>query len=174
MYKLDLTEAVGKFLQKLPAKRFRQIVTTIFRLKEQPELHNSKHLIGYSEYRRVDIGEYRIIYRVDDGTVKICVIGKRNDSEVYKQFKRSLWAIQKIGLCSEINYVLSLQITMTAVIVRNLNFKRPPKKIIQLRLDSKDVRIIDREFKRLGIDGAQLMRLWVKEKIVSLENQTGL
>ncbi len=90
MYKLDLTKAAGKFLQKLPAKQFRQIVTTIFRLMEQPQPHDSKHLTGYSEYRRVDIGEYRIIYRVDDGTVKICVIGKRNDSDVYKRFKRSL------------------------------------------------------------------------------------
>jgi mRNA interferase RelE/StbE len=90
MYKLDLTKAVGKFLQKLPAKQFRQIVTTVFLLMKQPEPHDSKHLIGYPEYRRVDIGEYRIIYRVDDDTVKICVIGKRNDSEAYMRFKRSL------------------------------------------------------------------------------------
>ena len=55
-----------------------------------------------------------------------------------------------------------------------LNFRRPPKKLIQLRLDPKDVRIIDRESKRSGIDRAQLVRSWVKEKIGSLENQTGL
>ncbi len=89
MYKLDLTKAAGKFLQKLPAKQFRQIVTTIFRLMEQPQPHDSKQLIGHPEYHRVDIGEYRIIYRVDDGTVKVCVIGNRNDSEVYRRFKRS-------------------------------------------------------------------------------------
>ena len=47
----------------------------------------------------------------------------------------------------------------------NLDFKRPPKKLIQLRLDPKDVRIIDRESKRSGIDRAQLIRSWVKEKI---------
>ena len=46
-----------------------------------------------------------------------------------------------------------------------LNFKRPPKKLIQLRLDPADVRIIDRESKRSGIDRAQLVRSWVKEKI---------
>jgi len=37
----------------------------------------------------VDIGEYRIVYRIEDDTVGICLIGKRNDSEVYKRFKRS-------------------------------------------------------------------------------------
>ncbi len=46
-----------------------------------------------------------------------------------------------------------------------LRFKRPPKKLIQLRLDPADVRIIDRESKRSGIDRAQLVRSWVKEKI---------
>ena len=89
MYKLDLTKTAGKFLQKLPAKQFRQIVTTIFRLREQPDPHDAKQLIGYPEYRRVDIGEYRIVYRIDDDTVRICLIGKSNDSEIYRQFKRS-------------------------------------------------------------------------------------
>ena len=47
----------------------------------------------------------------------------------------------------------------------DLDFKRPSKKLIQLRLDPRDVRIIDRESKRSGIDRAQLIRSWVKEKI---------
>jgi hypothetical protein len=47
----------------------------------------------------------------------------------------------------------------------NLKFTRPPKKLIQLRLDPRDVRVIDRESKRSGIDRAQLIRSWVKEKI---------
>ncbi|MBW1817048.1 MAG: hypothetical protein JRJ60_07800 [Deltaproteobacteria bacterium] len=46
-----------------------------------------------------------------------------------------------------------------------LNFTRPPKKLIQLRLDPRDVRVIDRESQRSGIDRAQLVRSWVKEKI---------
>lgn len=89
MYRLDLTKSAGKFIEKLSPKQFRQIVTTIFKLREQPEPHDSKQLIGYDEYRRVDVGEYRIIYRIEGDSVKICVIGKRNDSEVYKRFKRS-------------------------------------------------------------------------------------
>jgi hypothetical protein len=53
----------------------------------------------------------------------------------------------------------------------NLNFKRPPKKLIQLRLDPADVRVIDRESKRTGIDRAQLVRSWVKEKIGHLDKE---
>jgi hypothetical protein len=53
----------------------------------------------------------------------------------------------------------------------NLKFKRPPKKLIQLRLDPGDVRVIDRESKRTGIDRAQLVRSWVKEKIGRLDKE---
>ena len=88
MYKLDITKAAGKFLEQLPAKQFRQVGNVIFRLRETPEPHDSQSLSGAPEYRRVDIGEYRIIYRVEDDTVYIAVIGKRNDDDVYRQFKR--------------------------------------------------------------------------------------
>jgi len=54
-----------------------------------------------------------------------------------------------------------------------LKFMRSPKKLIQLRLDPKDVRLIDRESKRSGIDRAQLVRSWVKEKIRHIEKQEG-
>ena len=56
----------------------------------------------------------------------------------------------------------------------DLVFTRPPKKLIQLRLEPRDVRIIDRESKRTGIDRAQLVRSWVKEKLRRMEKQEGL
>ncbi len=52
-----------------------------------------------------------------------------------------------------------------------LKFTRPPKKLIQLRLDLCDVRVIDRESRLSGIDRAQLVRSWVKEKIRLIEEK---
>ena len=89
MLKIDITKSAGKFIKKLPPKQFKQIVGTMLGLRENPKPHDSKQLIGYPEYQRVDIGEYRIIYRVDMGTVYIATIGKRNDDEVYKRFKQT-------------------------------------------------------------------------------------
>ena len=88
MYKLDMTKAAGKFVQKLDAKQFRQVLTTILKLREEPEPHDSKQLMDSPEYRRLDIGESRIIYRVETDTIKIAVVGKRNDEDVYRRFKR--------------------------------------------------------------------------------------
>ena len=55
-----------------------------------------------------------------------------------------------------------------------MKFIRTPKKLIQLRLDPRDVRIIDRESKRSGIDRAQLIRSWVKEKLRNLDKQESI
>ena len=51
-----------------------------------------------------------------------------------------------------------------------LKFTRPPKKLIQLRLEPRDIRVIDGESKRSGIDRAQLVRSWVKERIRQIVN----
>ena len=90
MYKLDITKAVDRFLRKLQPKQFRQVVQTILKLRFDPNPHDSKKLIGSPEYKRVDIGEFRIIYRVEDDVVKIAIAGKRNDNEIYKRFDRLL------------------------------------------------------------------------------------
>ena len=89
MYKLDITKSVDRFVKKLPPKQFRQVVQTILKLRYVPRPEDSKQLIGYPGYRRVDIGEFRIIYRIERDVVKIAVAGKRNDDEVYRKFKDS-------------------------------------------------------------------------------------
>jgi mRNA interferase RelE/StbE len=89
MLKIDITKSAGKFIKKLPPKQFKQVVGTMLGLRENLKPNDSKQLIGYPEYQRVDIGEYRIIYRFDTGTVYIATIGKRNDDEVYKRFKQT-------------------------------------------------------------------------------------
>lgn len=73
--------------QRYQAKIFRQITLAIFGLSVNPRPHNSKKIdMGY----RVDTGEYRIYYEVNDDLkiVTVLLVGKRNDDEVYKQLKR--------------------------------------------------------------------------------------
>ena len=91
MLKLNLSKRSGKFLDKLPPKQFRQIDTKIKALLIDPAPPDSSLLKGQaSVYRRADIGEYRIVYRVNGDTLEVILIGKRNDDEVYKALKRML------------------------------------------------------------------------------------
>jgi len=85
--KLDLSKQSLKFVQNLPPKQFRQALNKILELMSDPNPLDSIKLTG-SPYKRTDIGEYRIIYNVEDDCVKVYYTGKRNDADVYKLLKK--------------------------------------------------------------------------------------
>ncbi len=87
MTTLTLSHRSRKFLDLLPPKQFRQVVRRIFDLLEDIQPADSKQLAGYP-FRRIDVGEYRIIYRVEETTVMVALIGKRNDDEVCRDLAR--------------------------------------------------------------------------------------
>jgi mRNA interferase RelE/StbE len=88
MRAIELSRQAAKFLSNLQAKQAKQLAGKLAELKENPEPHDSSMLRGYP-YRRADAGEFRIIYEFDESTVSIHLIGKRNDSEVYRLPSRS-------------------------------------------------------------------------------------
>ncbi|MBW4539969.1 MAG: type II toxin-antitoxin system RelE/ParE family toxin [Myxacorys chilensis ATA2-1-KO14] len=92
MAKLDGLETVLDFLKRLQPKIVAQIAKKVLALNIDPRPADSKELIGYRGYYRVDSGEYRIVYRFDaeEDLVEVILVGKRNDDEVYKQLKRFL------------------------------------------------------------------------------------
>ncbi|GHV31231.1 hypothetical protein FACS1894167_13280 [Synergistales bacterium] len=87
-YLLSMSPDADNFLFALQAKQFKQVAGAIFMLMEDPFPQDSQELKGYPGFRRKDIGEYRVIYGVQDDTVLIDVIDKRNDDAVYRRFTR--------------------------------------------------------------------------------------
>jgi mRNA interferase RelE/StbE len=92
MPSLDLKPKAKKFIKTLPPKHKRQVKDYILSLQDNPIPHDAKKLIGYENYTRVDIGEYRIIYRYEQkkDLIIVVLVGKRNDSEIYRIAKRNL------------------------------------------------------------------------------------
>ena len=84
MLKLLVSKKAQKFLDGLPPKQFRQIMKKVFALLENPRPHDSEELRGYP-FLRNDVGEYRIIYDMQGDTLRLILVGKRNDAEVYRQ-----------------------------------------------------------------------------------------
>jgi mRNA interferase RelE/StbE len=85
---LDITRQAKNFLDQLDAKQFRQIGRKILDLMDDPKPGDARPLRGYP-FMRVDAGEYRIVYRIEDNILRIALIDKRNDDEVYKKLERS-------------------------------------------------------------------------------------
>ncbi|MGN8184617.1 type II toxin-antitoxin system RelE/ParE family toxin [Burkholderia sp. LS-044] len=87
---LKPTKQALKAISKLDAKQYRQVVSAILALLSNPEPHDSQKLRGAPRgERRLDVGEYRVIYSFDDNSVEVLVVGKRNDGDVYSAWERS-------------------------------------------------------------------------------------
>ena len=87
MYNLAIPKRVVKGLDRYPHKIHRQIIKKVLALQFDPRPRDSKKIgSGF----RVDSGEYRIYYEVDDEEQQVSVelIGKRNDDEVYRRLRR--------------------------------------------------------------------------------------
>jgi len=87
MLRLNLKDHAQRFIKRLPPKHAGQVLRKIAALQKDPLPPDSKQL-GGAIYRRADVGEYRIVYRVADKVLYIPLIGKRNDDDVYRRLKR--------------------------------------------------------------------------------------
>jgi mRNA interferase RelE/StbE len=89
---LDLKPKAKKFIKTLSPKHKRQIKDYILSLQENPTPHDARKLIGYEDYTRADIGEYRIVYKYEHkkDLITVVLIGKRNDNQIYRIAKKSL------------------------------------------------------------------------------------
>ena len=74
MLKIDIWPEAKAFLETITTKSRRQVV--------------SKLIAGYAPLRRYRSGDYRIIYFVEGGTLKVPLIDKRNDDKIYKIIER--------------------------------------------------------------------------------------
>jgi mRNA-degrading endonuclease RelE of RelBE toxin-antitoxin system len=89
---IRLSKHAQKFLLQMTQKKHQlQIKYKIEALRLEPFPIDSTALQGDLKGKyRADVGEYRIIYAVDNDekSLKVSLIGKRNDGEIYKKASR--------------------------------------------------------------------------------------
>lgn len=83
MYRIIIKKPAKKFIDRLPQNEKRRIVEAIERL---PEGSDIKRLQGHEGLYRLRVGDYRIIYTIDNGELVICVIAAGNRGQIYNQF----------------------------------------------------------------------------------------
>lgn len=83
MYQILLKKKAKKFIEKLPKNERIRVVSAIEKL---PNGEDIKHLKGHSDLLRLRVGEYRIIYTVDNGECVVWVIDVGNRGEIYKRY----------------------------------------------------------------------------------------
>lgn len=83
MYKIIIKKKAKKFIDKLPQNERIRIAKAIQAL---PNGENIKKMKGYSDLFRLRIGDYRIIYSVNNGELLVIVIDAGNRGEIYNQY----------------------------------------------------------------------------------------
>jgi len=83
MYKIIIKKRAKKFIDKLPKNEKIRVVRAIEQL---PNGEDIKKLKGHSDLLRLRVGDYCIIYTVDNGELIVYVIDSGNRGEIYNQY----------------------------------------------------------------------------------------
>lgn len=83
IYKIVIEKRARKFIEKLPKTEKERVLRIISKLPNGTDI---KPIKGYTEYLRLRVGEYRIIYTQNDATLTICVVDAGNRGDIYKRY----------------------------------------------------------------------------------------
>jgi mRNA interferase RelE/StbE len=80
-YEVVLTQTAEKELQRLPYRVIEKVIAVLKSLEENPRPAGCKKLKGYKNLWRIRLGDYRIIYVIEDVIMLIDIreIGHRKD-----------------------------------------------------------------------------------------------
>ncbi|MBL7202198.1 MAG: type II toxin-antitoxin system RelE/ParE family toxin [Anaerolineae bacterium] len=84
MYEVYLERAAERDLRKLPAETFHRIIPRIRALAETPRPPGCRKLTGSDSDWRIRIGEYRVIYEIDDAEKTVRIFRVRHRQEAYR------------------------------------------------------------------------------------------
>jgi len=83
MYEIIIDRYAEKQLAKIPPPDFNRIVKAIENLSENPRPTGYKKLVARPGYR-IRVGNYRIIYLIEDNVLTVFVIDIGHRKDIYK------------------------------------------------------------------------------------------
>lgn len=83
-YTVSIKESALKTIEGLPKKIANNVSSSIRALADEPRPANCKKLKGVEDTYRIRIGDYRVLYIVDDNIVTVEVIKVGNRKDVYE------------------------------------------------------------------------------------------
>ncbi|MGW4898373.1 type II toxin-antitoxin system RelE family toxin [Kitasatospora sp. NPDC004240] len=83
-YGTRFTESARGELRKLPRATAITILRKLAELEQDPYGFHTTALVGSPEYRRLRVGDHRVIYTVEDGRLIVLVVRVGHRSEIYR------------------------------------------------------------------------------------------
>ena len=85
MYRIYLDGRAQKDLDRLPGNTLRRVLEALTALRENPRPPGCTKLRGSEDAYRIRVGDYRVLYSIDDGAQTIRVWRVRHRREVYRE-----------------------------------------------------------------------------------------
>jgi mRNA interferase RelE/StbE len=83
VYRLLIKRSAERDLRRLPRPLFQRISRNILALGDDPRPAGARKLKGALEGWRIRVGDYRVIYQIDDGNHRVTVVRLRHRRDVY-------------------------------------------------------------------------------------------
>jgi mRNA interferase RelE/StbE len=83
-YRVELSKPALRQFEKLSKSVQTRLKPRIDALAHDPRPHGVKKLVGEDELYRLRVGDYRIIYQIQDKVLLVLVVRIRNRKEVYR------------------------------------------------------------------------------------------
>lgn len=85
MYKVVIDKKAEKYIKKLDSSSRKRISNSLLELSENPFTnHNVKKLKGFEDIYRKRVGDFRIIFKVEDDNLAILILKIGSRGDVYK------------------------------------------------------------------------------------------
>ena len=84
MYEVYLEGAAERDLRRLPEEMFRRIIPHIRSLAEDPRPPGCRKIAGAESDWRIRVGDYRVVYEIDETERAVRVFRVRHRREVYR------------------------------------------------------------------------------------------
>lgn len=83
MYQIVIKKKAKKFIDKLSVSERKRV---IFAIEKLPNGEDIKRLQGYDGLLRLRVGDYRIIYTINNTKLIIYVVDAGNRGDIYKKY----------------------------------------------------------------------------------------
>ncbi|MGB4777643.1 type II toxin-antitoxin system RelE family toxin [Microbacterium sp.] len=84
MYRVEILPVASREIRKLPPEAKRRVQAVIELLATDPRPPAAKKLVARREWR-VRIGDYRVLYRTDDGVLTVVVVRAGHRRDIYER-----------------------------------------------------------------------------------------
>ena len=84
MYRIEITISAAKEFKKIPKSDRKRIADKIDSLAEKPPNPSTTKLKGNNPFHKVRVGDYRVIYEIQDDVLIILIVKIGHRKDIYR------------------------------------------------------------------------------------------